>query len=274
MARFHRPLLARLIAMVPLLAVSVPGLAGATANGPGLPEIGPTSPGLETLCDGDCGDFPLDATVGPAGGFQFELGIKSVLDRFDLAIKTQGSVYIAGPIRASQSIRLRGAEITLTGNSLLVAPELFLDTLPTDGKGSPGSDSPIAPGLPGGPGPCGCISIGDVFDGSVSVLGDDVMLGDDEYVAIDAGATLVLATRAAVDSGLSMLSGIAISRSGDIYLDTSMTEFGRLKITAGESIFVAESNPIPVPQPGTATLLGFGLAGLASRRVRRPHPPT
>lgn len=44
------------------------------------------------------------------------------------------------------------------------------------------------------------------------------------------------------------------------------TDVYRLKIKAGESIVIVGGDTAPVPEPGTALLLGLGLASLSYKR--------
>jgi hypothetical protein len=62
---------------------------------------------------------------------------------------------------------------------------------------------------------------------------------------------------------------ISIARAGDIYLDLSGVQLGSLDLRAERSIVMRQDEGLAfVPEPSTASLLGFGLASLATGRRR------
>ena len=58
---------------------------------------------------------------------------------------------------------------------------------------------------------------------------------------------------------------LMVSPTGDIHIDVSQVSLSRFKVLAGGQIVVGGSDLMPVPEPGTALLLGLGLAGLTTR---------
>jgi len=64
-------------------------------------------------------------------------------------------------------------------------------------------------------------------------------------------------------------AGSLFEVEGDVYLDVSQATLASLTITAGLDVVFDAEPVVLTPEPGSAALLGAGLAGLAARRRRR-----
>lgn len=233
------------------------------------PDSDFTPVAIEILClpqsgFGGCGNLPDvdDPAVGDP--FDFTAGYRGRTDDIDFFIETPGSIFILGPVRASNSIQLKATDsIRVQGSSVLVAESIHIET---DGPITmrPRSDLDIDLGtgieIGGGIGfeiefpsiidsriICACISTVQLGAGGVSLTAEAVTLND---------------------GGLNSLVS-RITGTGDIYLDLSMVSLKNLKVKVGKSIVLSDLESISaVPEPGTALLLGLGLATLGFRRDR------
>ena len=119
------------------------------------------------------------------------------------------------------------------------------------------------------------------WDVAVDALGNAYVTGTSEvggggfvFVdALDARGDLLWATDLPAELGREAWS-IALDPAGDIYLATRSDNWHYSPQSDAVSRLVKLDNPIAVPEPGTATLLAAGLAGLVGWRalwLRRPR---
>ena len=229
---------------------------------------------FEELCDGDCSGLP--SVEHPNGDpFDFVYGGKVGIGGTDIQINSGGSVYVRGPIHSQTRIYMEaGRDITAIGNVSLSADEIFLQTNENYGvKGVEFNFPILGPIIAPPPGPgvliCACVrTTGSHLDASVLDVGDINLEVVDGDIRLASGATAEAVVGVSAD-GPPLVERLrwSITRDGDIYLDLSMvTDVYRLKIKAGKSIVIVGGDSMPVPEPGTALLLGLGLASLSYKR--------
>lgn len=228
------PAAAGILAALGFLAASGPALA--FSSGSSL---------IQEICSGaGCQQLRVPETSGM--DFQFVFGARPLRDGIALDVRTDGSLFVVGPIRSTGDIRI-------ATNALHVG-----DIDDPDGS-TGGSGGNIRIGtidiqleevtlLP--PVICACVSIGD---GRLRIRGDEI----------------VLASVAQHESGAhSNPLAWTASFEGDVYLDLSGFEFASIHLSAEQKIIFVDKDLLPIPEPGTAMLFGLGLAALGRRRTQ------
>lgn len=266
MAGPHRFVLVFLIGLGWLAVLATPKASAGSTASYAEPAVGGA---LQVLCEGDCSQLPAVRLPGDDHAFDFEAGLKAVLDGVDLTIQTEGSVFVHGPIRAQGDVTLSASDLTIfdteissgglsAGADIILRvdrdltlgdviqlpffPEVTLETASLD---LAAFDRPI----------CACVAT------RLSIPAAQA-----GPVALSSNGSLTLAAAVlGVRSSSGPTPGIFVSKSGDLYLDLSMVMLGSLTIESEASIVIAGARSMPVPEPGTGVLMALGLAVLARR---------
>ncbi len=206
---------------------------------------------LTPLCRGDCdilGSVPVDLDVSP---FDFVLGSRAIADGLEIRIKTPGSVFILGEIRATGDIWLRASEVYLQGG-ISAERNLILETpgfsrLPIDG---PGLLAPIGVELTGG-------FITSRSRSTSRRQPEMRQFGDVKSSAPRDGRARNRRRGNTV---------VRIHARGDIYIDVSGVTLSGLRVRAGGAIITSNRPLTAVPEPSAALMLGLGLSALSAHR--------
>ena len=206
---------------------------------------------LTPLCRGDCdilGSVPVDLDVSP---FDFVLGSRAIADGLEIRIKTPGSVFILGNIRATGDIWLRASEVYLQGG-ISAERNLILETpgfsrLPIDG---PGLLATIGEELTGG-------FITSRSRSTSRRQPEMRQFGDVKSSAPRDGRARNRRRGNTV---------VRIHARGDIYIDVSGVTLSGLRVRAGGAIITSNRPLTAVPEPSAALMLGLGLSALSAHR--------
>lgn len=251
-----------------LAAVSALALAAGLTGVPSPALAGPAGYEITCFSASDCAR--LDPVAMPGGGdFAFAFGVKAFDDGLVLDVKTPNSIYVLGDLVTD------GGTITLRAETAYV---LDGTNIRNDiGPIVPPVVPPIVPGVHPGDGGvviCACVtvlSLPELPDLPRLEVGEggDIDLRAQDHAVLEG---LAFPPPEPKQPGDAKRGAILIDRDGDIHIDaSSVAWFERIDLEAGEKLVIdGGGGKVPiVPEPGTAMLLGLGLAAMAAGRRTR-----